>query len=79
MERTFDRKRVGYESVRDWLFGHEGLMEMMTVGSWDKLLQWSTPVFQLVEGFCSLLVIQAAGQISRWFVNRGGRSEAWMV
>ncbi|KAI9789673.1 MAG: hypothetical protein M1816_005848 [Peltula sp. TS41687] len=79
VKRTFDRKRVGFESVQDWLFGHEGLMESATVGSWDKLLQWSTPVFQLVEGFCSLLVIQAAGQISRWFVNRGGRSEGWMM
>lgn len=78
VERTFNRKRAGYVDMRDWLFGHEGLLETLTVGSWDKFLRWSTPVFQLCEGFCSLLVIQAAGQISRWFVSRG-RSEAWMV
>ncbi|MCJ1452649.1 hypothetical protein MMC28_002992 [Mycoblastus sanguinarius] len=43
------------------------------------MLRWSTPVFQLCEGFCSLLVIQAAGQITRWLVNRGGRSDSWMI
>ncbi|KAI9827023.1 MAG: hypothetical protein M1826_006502 [Phylliscum demangeonii] len=79
-ERTFSRPGTSGtppRSVQDWLFGHEGVVETMTVGSWDKFLRWSTPVFQLCEGFCSLLVIQAAGQISRWFVNRG-RSEVWM-
>lgn len=50
---------------------------MMTIGTWDKLLRYSTPFFQLAEGFCSLLVIQAAGQITRWLVNR--RSDTWMV
>jgi hypothetical protein len=35
-------------------------------------------MFQLSEGFCSLLVIQAGGQISRWLVNRK-KSDAWMV
>lgn len=43
------------------------------------LLRWSTPVFQLCEGFCSLLVIQAAGQLTRWLVNRGERSDSWMI
>ena len=78
VERAFGRKRAGRENMQEWLFGHGGVLETVTVGSWDKLLRWSTPVFQLCEGFCSLLVIQAAGQISRWFVNRG-RSEGWMV
>lgn len=31
----------------------------------------------MAEGFCSLLVIQAAGQITRYLVNR--RSDSWMV
>lgn len=79
VERTFDGKRAHDASVRDWIFGPDGLVEAATVGTWDKLLRWSTPVFQLVEGFCSLLVIQAAGQITRWLVNRGGRSDSWMV
>ncbi|KAG9628281.1 ICE2-domain-containing protein, partial [Aureobasidium melanogenum] len=43
-----------------------------------KLLRWSTPVFQLSEGFCSLLVIQAAGQITRYLVNREG-GDGWMI
>ncbi|SLM40900.1 ICE2 [Lasallia pustulata] len=79
VERTFTGKRAHDASVSEWIFGHDGLVESATVGSWDKLLRWSTPIFQLCEGFCSLLVIQAAGQITRWLVNRGGRSDSWMI
>ncbi|KAI9879557.1 MAG: hypothetical protein M1830_006094 [Pleopsidium flavum] len=79
VERTFSGKRAVDVSVRDWVFGHDGLIESATVGSWDKMLRWSTPVFQLSEGFCSLLVIQSAGQMTRWLVNRGGRSDSWMI
>lgn len=79
LERTFTGERVADSSLQEWLFGRDGLVEMATLGNWDRLLRWSTPVFQLVEGFCSLLVIQAAGQITRWLVNRGGRSDSWMV
>ncbi|KAJ9300327.1 hypothetical protein DTO271G3_2444 [Paecilomyces variotii] len=79
VERTFSGKRAQDTSIRSWILGPDGLLEAMTLGSWDKFLTWSTPVFQLVEGFCSLLVIQAAGQITRWLVNRGGRSDSWMI
>lgn len=79
VERTFSGKRAQDSSVQEWLFGRDGLVETVTLGNWDRLLRWSTPVFQLAEGFCSLLVIQAAGQITRWLVNRGGRSDSWMV
>ena len=79
VERTFNGKRAQDVSIRQWVFGPGGLAETAMVGGWDKLLRWSTPVFQLAEGFCSLLVIQAAGQITRWLVNRGGRSDSWMV
>ncbi|KAL9102591.1 MAG: hypothetical protein Q9163_002271 [Psora crenata] len=79
VERTFSGKRADDTSVPQWLFGPDGLVETITVGTWDKLLRWSTPVFQLCEGFCSLLVIQAAGQITRWLVNRSGRSDSWMI
>ncbi|KAJ5909029.1 hypothetical protein N7495_001711 [Penicillium taxi] len=79
VERTFSRKRAQDGFIQEWLFGREGLVETMSLGSWDRLLRWSTPIFQLVEGFCSLLVIQAAGQITRWLVNRGGRSDSWMI
>ncbi|KZF25708.1 ICE2 family protein [Xylona heveae TC161] len=78
IERTFDGKRAADKGLSEWLFGHNGLFETATIGSWDKVLQWSTPVFQLSEGFCSLLVIQSAGQISRWLVN-GERGESWMI
>ncbi|EEQ86841.1 hypothetical protein RJZ56_002451 [Blastomyces dermatitidis] len=79
LERTFGGKRAQDTSIVRWLFGADGLVENATVGGWDKLLSWSTPFFQLAEGFCSLLVIQAAGQITRWLVNRGGRSDSWMI
>lgn len=79
VERTFSGNRAADSSIQEWLFGRGGLVETVTLGNWDRMLRWSTPVFQLVEGFCSLLVIQAAGQITRWLVNRGGRSDSWMV
>lgn len=62
----------------DYFFGNGGLVESMTIGGWDKTLRYSSPVFQLLEGFCTLLVIQAAGQITKWLVNRG-RSDTWVV
>ncbi|OJI97688.1 hypothetical protein ASPVEDRAFT_120099 [Aspergillus versicolor CBS 583.65] len=79
VERTFSGKRALDSSIKDWILGRDGLLEEVAIGNWDKLLRWSTPVFQLAEGFCSLLVIQAAGQITRWLVNRGGRSDSWMI
>lgn len=78
VERTFGGKRAADKSIRDWLFGPNGPIQALTIGSWDKLLTWSTPVFQIGEGFCSLLVIQAAGQITRWLVN-SERGDSWMV
>jgi hypothetical protein len=53
-------------------------VDKFTIGPWDTFLTFSTPMFQLSEGFCSLLVIQAGGQISRWLVN-GKKSDTWMV
>ena len=79
VERTLSGKRAQDTSFFQWIFGSEGLLEAATLRSWDNLLHWSTPVFQLAEGFCSLLVIQAAGQITRWLVNRGGRTDTWLV
>ncbi|KAF2233809.1 ICE2-domain-containing protein [Viridothelium virens] len=78
VERTFNYKRAGNKSISEWLFGRNGFVESILVGSWDILLRYSTPLFQLGEGFCSLLVIQAAGQITRWLVN-GERGDTWMI
>ena len=44
---------------------------------WDWAVSKSTPLFTLIEGFASLLVIQAIGQVCRWVVNN--RSDTWMV
>lgn len=65
-------------SWREWTFGKDGLIETVMLGGWDNFLRYSGPVFQLLEGFCSLLVIQAAGQLTRWLVNKG-RSDTWLV
>jgi hypothetical protein len=75
-------------SIRDRLLGADAggpkpersTLDRFTIGPWDTFLTFSTPMFQLSEGFCSLLVIQAAGQISRWLVNRNRtKSDSWMV
>lgn len=66
-------------SFKEWIFGKEGLLENVFIGGWDKLLRYSTPVFQLSEGFCSLLVIQAAGQVTRYLVNDGDGGDGWMI
>lgn len=65
-------------SWTEWLFGKDGLVETISLGGWDNALRYSGPIFQLLEGFCTLLVIQSAGQITRWLVNRG-RSDTWVV
>ncbi|TQV95327.1 hypothetical protein V2A60_009639 [Cordyceps javanica] len=65
-------------SWSDYFFGKNGLLETVTLGVWDNILRYSGPIFQLLEGFCTLLVIQAAGQITRWLVNRG-RSDTWVI
>lgn len=81
VRRTFDATKAAAAdaSVKEWLFGKRGMMESLTIGNWELLLKHSSPVFQLAEGFCSLLVIQAAGQITRWLVNKTDRSDTWMV
>ncbi|EMC97526.1 hypothetical protein BAUCODRAFT_454710 [Baudoinia panamericana UAMH 10762] len=66
-------------SFNEWFFGREGMLESFFVGGWDKLLRYSTPVFQLAEGFCSLLVIQAAGQVTRYLVNSSDGGDGWMI
>jgi ICE2 len=78
VERTFGGKRAKDDSIMEWIFGRRGLLETTAIGGWDSLLRWSTPVFQIGEGFCSLLVIQACGQITKWLVNRE-RGDSWMV
>ncbi|KAH8662721.1 ICE2-domain-containing protein [Ilyonectria robusta] len=65
-------------SWTEWTFGKDGLLETVLLGGWDNVLRYSGPVFQLLEGFCTLLVIRAAGQLTRWLVNRG-RSDTWVV
>lgn len=70
--------RQKHNTWSDYFFGSGGLVEGMFIGGWDKTLRYSSPVFQLLEGFCTLLVIQAAGQITKWLVNRG-RSDTWVL
>jgi hypothetical protein len=81
VERTFRLKKeiLSNRTLSQIFFGHDGILETASIGGWDKLLRWSSPVFQLLEGFCSLLVIQAIGQLSRWLVNRSEWSDFWML
>ena len=51
------------------------VQEMLVTWSW--LLTNMTPVFTLVEGFASLLVIQACGQFSRWCVKN--KSDVFLI
>ncbi|TKA78165.1 hypothetical protein B0A55_03892 [Friedmanniomyces simplex] len=66
-------------SLKEWVFGREGILQNVMIGGWDKLLRYSTPVFQITEGFCSLLVIQASGQVTRYLVNSGDGGDGWMI
>lgn len=82
VERTFRTSKDFFKpNANLWqsIVGREGLIENVTLGSWDITLRWSSPIFQLLEGFCSLLVIQAIGQFSRWLVNRSEWSDAWLL
>ncbi|KAK9468192.1 ICE2-domain-containing protein [Lipomyces arxii] len=44
---------------------------------WQFFLQHATAGFSILEGFCTLLAIQAAGQITRWLVKRN--SDLWTI
>lgn len=76
VERTFEH--LATKKTTSWSEWAGNVVETVTLGGWDKTLRYSSPVFQLLEGFCTLLVIQASGQITRWLVN-SGRSDTWMV
>ncbi|KAK3898582.1 ICE2-domain-containing protein [Staphylotrichum tortipilum] len=79
VSRTFSQMAsTNHKTWKEWFFGQDGFVETVALGAWDNTLSYASPVFQLVEGFCSLLVIQAAGQITRWLVNRG-RSDTWLI
>ncbi|ODV94888.1 hypothetical protein PACTADRAFT_86080 [Pachysolen tannophilus NRRL Y-2460] len=45
--------------------------------AWKLFLINSTPLFTILEGFCSLLLIQSIGQYSRWLVFK--KSETWSI
>lgn len=68
----------GYHGHHYGVLERKELVDKLTIGGWDTFLTFSTPMFQLAEGFCSLLVVQTGGQISRWLVN-STRSDTWMI
>ncbi|KAG4304125.1 hypothetical protein PORY_002489 [Pneumocystis oryctolagi] len=61
---------ISEKSPHSWL-------TRFTTDTWLALLTRSTPVFTLLEGFTSLLVIQALGQCVKWLVNNS--SDSWMI
>ncbi|KAK9369531.1 ICE2-domain-containing protein [Lipomyces kononenkoae] len=44
---------------------------------WQVFLQNATAGFSILEGFCTLLVIQATGQISQWLIKKN--SDLWTI
>ncbi|EPX70588.1 ICE2 family ER membrane protein [Schizosaccharomyces octosporus yFS286] len=46
------------------------------IHAWNVILLHCTPLFNLLEGLASLLVIQALGHLGRWLVHY--KSENWM-
>jgi len=69
----------GGVGLGEWVWGRQGVAERVAIGGWDRLLRYATPGFQLAEGFCSLLVIQAAGQVTRYAVNTSDAGDGWMI
>jgi hypothetical protein len=49
---------------------------LRVVEPWRLLVKNATPVFTTLEGFCTLLVIQATGHIMRWLIH--SKSDNWM-
>lgn len=44
---------------------------------WRSFLVNATPLFTILEGFCSLLLIQSIGQTSKWLAKH--KSETWSI
>lgn len=49
---------------------------LKVIHPWRLFVKMSTPLFTILEGFCTLLVIQATGQISKWMIRR---SDTYML
>lgn len=47
------------------------------VDMWQFCVVNSTPIITILEGFCSLLLIQAVGQTLHWFILH--RSDNWLI
>lgn len=47
-----------------------------SIHPWKVMIKNATPVFACMEGFCTLLVIQATGHVMRWLNNK--KSDSWM-
>ncbi|KAJ6257184.1 hypothetical protein Dda_8070 [Drechslerella dactyloides] len=74
------RRVIGFITEEPEPVGGEDpiLWDRLTIVPWNAFLTIFTPIFQLVEGFCTLLVIQSVGQIGRWLVHRK-KSDTWNI
>lgn len=52
-------------------------LHLIPINAWRLLIVNATPVFTIAEGFCSLLVIQAVGQIISWLTIH--KSDSWLI
>lgn len=51
--------------------------EYVIVKAWKSFIINSTPIFTILEGFCSLLLIQAVGQTVNWLTVY--KSDSWLI
>lgn len=49
----------------------------MVIDVWKLFIVNSTPIFTILEGFCSLLLIQAVGQTLHWLTVY--KSDSWLI
>lgn len=57
---------------------HDALDLWLTaISPWKWFIENSTPLFTIMEGFCSLIFLQTAGRLSLWLIRTKG--DSWII
>lgn len=68
----------GSEVSRDqFLHTNAGDLWLALIKLWEWFVKNSTPLFTILEGFCSLLFFQFAGRLSSWLIRT--KSDSWII
>lgn len=51
---------------------------LASIQPWRWFVQTATPVFTVLEGFCTLLALQTAGRVSSWLIRRKS-ADTWII